>query len=820
MPHDHDSTLERGTDSRPRDTPQTNAITTSTGNSLDTLTPLLGSLAIDTSSTTPNAKYLAETPEREDDAALSTPSPVVEAPSEPRQGLVAKVWPSPKLVESSSAACVLCGMTATIESKIYETLCCQQNACETCLTNAIPDRIQSDIWCHMGSLEWSGCIAGQCSARSRGLDLPLRIVHARFGMITNAQQARVILELVKPQPAQQEWELAQKLHKTLVEHELAYAWDEAPGFDMNSVLMLPVRSGFLTQRVPILKDMLKTTVMRCARCSFDFNAVDTTKNEAAWTYVTTRFPGDWSWMVLGRPSKAVLPQCASKHSLDICADCLPKFAFAALEFVDGIAGGGNYRWACSMCKEILTPNQVEKLARLVDPSRVPRSLSGLSISSNLPQGLAAKPAALPSSLSSMFGRTNKPNLLGGGGSSFGPSPGPSETAAHQAALMNAIVTKKPNVRWRDVAGMSMAKEELQRAIIFPAKFPSLYNGKRKPSNAILLYGPPGTGKSYLAKAVATEVNHTFFSISAADVVSKWMGDSEKLVRNLFTLGRQHAPSIIFLDEIDALCSNREGSGSGGAAGAGGSGNNEHSSRLKTELLLQLDGTMHTDAPAVDGNNQSGELEGKKSEGDGRVVVLAATNLPWLLDPAFRRRFEPRVYVSLPDREARRELFRIHAGVDENSDGDEKGEAGKRGDDEGGGEGSILSDEDLDELADMTDGYSGSDIANAVKNSMGMPVREVQRAKYFRVVSEKGGLLGESGTEQGDDEKYYTPCGPGDEGAIKMGWEDVPENRLRVGPVRAEDFKRVLRNRTVKSSVGAGESQRYEDWTREFGVEGK
>ncbi|KAK4139691.1 P-loop containing nucleoside triphosphate hydrolase protein [Dichotomopilus funicola] len=812
MPHDHDSTLESGTDSRPQDvskteihfyrgtklgqvlttpfqTSQTNTITASTGNSLDALTPLLGSLAIDASSTSPNPKYLAETPEREDDAALSTPTPVVEAGPEPRQGVIAKVWPSPKLVESSSAACVLCGVTATIESKIYETLCCQQNACETCLTNAIPDRIQSDIWCHMGSLEWSGCIAGQCSARSRGLDLPLRIVHAQFGMITNAQQARVILELVKPQPSQQEWELAQKLHQTLVEHELAYAWDEAPGFDMNSMLMLPVRSGFLTQRVPILKDMLKTKVMRCARCSFDFNAVDTTKNEAAWTYVTTRFPGDWSWMVLGRPSKAVLPQCASKHSLDICADCLPKFAFAALEFVDGIAGGGNYRWACSMCKEIWTPNLVEKLARLVDPSRVPRSLSGLSISSNLPQGLAAKPAALPSSLSSMFKRTNKPNLLGGGGSSFGPSPGPSETAAHQEALMNAIVTKKPNVRWRDVAGMSIAKEELQRAIIFPAKFPSLYNGKRKPPNAILLYGPPGTGKSHLAKAVATEVNHTFFSISAADVVSKWMGDSEKLVRNLFTLARQHASSIIFLDEIDALCSNREGSGSGGAAGAGGMGNNEHSSRLKTELLLQLDGTMHTDAPAS----------------NGRVVVLAATNLPWVLDPAFRRRFEPRVYVSLPDREARRELFRIHA---------------ERGDDERGGEGSILSDEDLNELADMTDGYSGNDIANAVKHAMGMPVREAQRARYFRVVSEKGGLLGESGSEQGGNEKYYTPCGADDEGAIKMGWEDVPENRLRVGPVTAEDFKRVLRNRTVKSSVGAGESQRYEDWTREFGVEGK
>jgi len=93
--------------------------------------------------------------------------------------------------------------------------------------------------------------------------------------------------------------------------------------------------------------------------------------------------------------------------------------------------------------------------------------------------------------------------------------------------MSAIITAKPNIRWDDIAGLMPAKHELQRAIVFPARFPNLYNDKRRPSGAILLYGPPGTGKSYLAKAVATEVDHTFFSISAADVVSKWVGDSEK-----------------------------------------------------------------------------------------------------------------------------------------------------------------------------------------------------------------------------------------------------------------------------------------------------
>lgn len=94
------------------------------------------------------------------------------------------------------------------------------------------------------------------------------------------------------------------------------------------------------------------------------------------------------------------------------------------------------------------------------------------------------------------------------------------------SLMSSIITEKPNVKWDDVAGLEAAKDELQEAIIFPGRFPHLFKGKRKPRRAILLYGPPGTGKSYLAKAVATEVDHTLFSISSGDLMSKWMGESE------------------------------------------------------------------------------------------------------------------------------------------------------------------------------------------------------------------------------------------------------------------------------------------------------
>lgn len=99
----------------------------------------------------------------------------------------------------------------------------------------------------------------------------------------------------------------------------------------------------------------------------------------------------------------------------------------------------------------------------------------------------------------------------------------------RAGLANAIIVDKPDVKWDDVAGLEVAKESLKEAVILPIKFPHMFTGKRTPWKGILLYGPPGTGKSYLAKAVATEAKGTFFSVSSSDLVSKWQGDSERLV---------------------------------------------------------------------------------------------------------------------------------------------------------------------------------------------------------------------------------------------------------------------------------------------------
>ena len=145
-------------------------------------------------------------------------------------------------------------------------------------------------------------------------------------------------------------------------------------------------------------------------------------------------------------------------------------------------------------------------------------------------------------------------------------------------LEGAIVMEKPNVKWADVAGLEGAKEALKEAVILPIRFPHLFTGKRKPWKGILLFGPPGTGKSYLAKAVATEANNsTFFSVSSSNLVSKWLGESEKLVKNLFEMAREHKPSIIFIDEVDSLCGSRSENES------------ESARRIKTEFLVQMQG---------------------------------------------------------------------------------------------------------------------------------------------------------------------------------------------------------------------------------------
>lgn len=138
-----------------------------------------------------------------------------------------------------------------------------------------------------------------------------------------------------------------------------------------------------------------------------------------------------------------------------------------------------------------------------------------------------------------------------------------ETEKLKRQIEKEIMTKSPNVKWEDIAGLEIQKKTIQQAIVYPMLRPDLYKGPRKPPTGILLFGPPGTGKTLLGKAIATESKSTFFSISTSSLISKYYGESEKLISSLFTVARKHQPSVIFIDEIDSFLKKRESNSSEG-----------------------------------------------------------------------------------------------------------------------------------------------------------------------------------------------------------------------------------------------------------------
>ena len=219
--------------------------------------------------------------------------------------------------------------------------------------------------------------------------------------------------------------------------------------------------------------------------------------------------------------------------------------------------------------------------------------------------------------------------------------GVDEGAAKQ--IFNEIVVHGDEVHWDDVAGLDGAKKALKEAVVYPFLRPDLFMGLREPARGMLLFGPPGTGKTMLARAVATESRSTFFAISASSLTSKWHGESEKLVRALFAIAKLLAPSIIFVDEIDSLLSARSGSSE-----------HEASRRSKTEFLIQWSDLQRAAAGR--------DTHAKGETGDpSRVLVLAATNVPWDIDEAARRRFVRRQYIPLPEAETRETQLRTLLG---------------------------------------------------------------------------------------------------------------------------------------------------------------
>ena len=245
-----------------------------------------------------------------------------------------------------------------------------------------------------------------------------------------------------------------------------------------------------------------------------------------------------------------------------------------------------------------------------------------------------------------------------------------------------VISQKPGVCFDDVAGLHETKEIIRRRILYPFQHPEVtarYN--KRIGGGVLMYGPPGTGKTMLAKAIATELDATFFSIKCSDIMSKWVGQAEKNLHDLFAEARSHEVSVIFLDETEAIVAKR-------------GGDSTIMNRVIPEFLAQVDG--------VD-NRESA------------LLLLGATNRPWDMDEAALRpgRFGELVYIGLPDLDARRQILQDYMN-----------------------EIPMEPDLNLDEIAKLTDGFTGADLVGFIERATDRPyTREVSTGNSDRLTEE-------------------------------------------------------------------------------------
>ena len=255
-------------------------------------------------------------------------------------------------------------------------------------------------------------------------------------------------------------------------------------------------------------------------------------------------------------------------------------------------------------------------------------------------------------------------------------------------IESEILSTSPNVSWDDIAGLEFAKKTIKEIIIWPLMRPDIFTGIRRPPKGLLLFGPPGTGKTMIAKAIASQSHSHFFNISASSLMSKWIGESERLVRTLFALASFHQPSVVFIDEIDSILTSRS------------ENECESSRRIKTEFLVQLDGA------------------GTNSE--DRILIIGATNRPQEIDDAFIRRLSKRLYIPLPNKESRKQLIMnvLRKEREKNSKYD-------------------ITEEDIDLIVNMTKGYSGSDMINVCREAAMMPIRTIVDIEDVKVDNLRG-----------------------------------------------------------------------------------
>lgn len=283
-------------------------------------------------------------------------------------------------------------------------------------------------------------------------------------------------------------------------------------------------------------------------------------------------------------------------------------------------------------------------------------------------------------------------------------------------IRNEILERAVDVGWEDIIGLADVKKTVNEIVLWPMLRPDLFTGLRGPPKGLLLFGPPGTGKTMIGKCIASQCKATFFSISASSLTSKWVGEGEKMVRALFHLARSMQPSVVFIDEIDSLLSQRSDN------------ENEGSRRIKTEFLVQFDGAS--------------------TSGNDRILVIGATNRPYEIDEAARRRLVKRIYVPLPEDTGRRQMVEHLIREYRNT----------------------LGTDGLDEVARMTEGYSGSDIFNLCREASLEPLREIDDIKDFRN-------------------------------------EDTR-------PITVEDFRKATRQ--IKKSVSEKDLEIYCEWNSKFG----
>jgi SpoVK/Ycf46/Vps4 family AAA+-type ATPase len=253
-------------------------------------------------------------------------------------------------------------------------------------------------------------------------------------------------------------------------------------------------------------------------------------------------------------------------------------------------------------------------------------------------------------------------------------------------ILGEILDTNPGVPFCDVIGLNNVKQILKEIIILPTIRPDLFTGLRSPPKGLLLFGPPGTGKTMIAKAVATECKCTFFSISASALTSKYVGESEKLVRALFDIANEKQPSVVFIDEIESILSKRS------------EGENDATKRLKTEFLIQFDGVG--------------------SQQDAKVLIIGATNRPFDLDTAVLRRMPKRVLIPAFN-EDERFVYLKH--IFKNN------------------EHNIIDDE-FKQIAKLTENYSNSDLKELSREAAYEPIRDITDMKVLENLGKLRGLV--------------------------------------------------------------------------------